>query len=237
MTRRIIWFAGLVAMALLATIAQVDRQARYDSDLARLVPAAFGGFAAEQRARSAVQRGDGEAALVELRTLIKSRPIPADHLSLLALARGADGDRTGAIAALEASAARGWRDPLPQLASAEAALAAGEYGIAAQRISALLATGALPEQTQALFTRQIATPEGREAMALRYAAKGHWQSSSLGTLAAMMEPANMADTLALAQANGANLPCNMLRQVATTYANRGHESDAARFWPGDCPEV
>lgn len=234
MIGRIAWFALLLATAMLATIAQTDRRSRYQGELAALVPPAYGGFAAEQRTRQALERGDGARALAEARRLVRHRPLPAEHLTMLALAQAMAGDAAAANSALEAAAARGWRDPLPQAASARAALAEGAQDIAAQRITALLATGELPGQSQALFAQLLTTADGRAAMARRYAAKGHWQANSLGRPAALAAPQDLARTIALALAQGAQLPCERLERLANDYARRGHGADAARFWPGNC---
>ncbi len=204
-------------------------------ELAALVPAAYVGFAAEQQTRQALARGDGERALVEASRLLRSRPLPAYHLTMLALAHATTGNADAADSALEAAAARGWRDPLPQAASAQAALAAGEHAIAAQRISALLATGELPEQTEALFAQLLSTSEGQAAMAARYAAQGHWQANSLTGPALTAAPPDVARTLELALADGAELPCDRLQRLANDFMRRGFTADAARFRPADCP--
>lgn len=235
MIGRLAWILALALLAAISVVAQVDRRARYDAALSGFVPAAYGGFAAEQRARNALLQQDGERALVESRLLLRTRPIPADHLSLLALAEALAGDEARATAALEAAARRGWRDPLPQLASAQAALETGAHDVAAQRITALLATGELREQASPLYARLLETPEGRAAMARRYAATGYWQSNSLGHVGGSADPGDLADTLARAQDLGAALPCDRLQALADSLSRQGKANIAARFWPGDCP--
>ena len=60
MIARLTWFALLAMLAVVATIAQVDRRARYEGGLAALVPSAYVGFATEQRTRQALAQGEGE---------------------------------------------------------------------------------------------------------------------------------------------------------------------------------
>lgn len=234
---RIGWYALLAALAVLATVAQVDRRSRYNRELVALVPPGFAGFSAEQRTRAALERRDGERALAEARQLLRYRPLPADHLTLLALAEAQAGDPSRATSALEAAAARGWREPLPQAASAQAALAQGSYDIAAQRVVALLATGELPDQARQLFAQIIASPDGQAAMARRYPAGGHWQANSLTGAAAQAEPPDVARMLELALEEGAELPCDALQRLAENFTRRGFAEDAARFRPDTCPRA
>ncbi|QZH76388.1 MAG: hypothetical protein JY451_07610 [Erythrobacter sp.] len=234
MIGRAIWFTLLTLLALLATVAQVDRRSRYDGELASLVPSAYVGFASEQRTRQALAQGYGERALAEAQRLLRYRPLPANHLTMLALAEGMQSNAASATAALEVAAARSWRDPLPQAASAQAALTQGEHTIAAQRVSALLATGELPDRAGELFARLVASPEGREAMAARYAAPGHWQANSLTGAALVARPPDIARALELALEMGAELPCDRLLRLAEDFVRRGYAKDASRFQPVNC---
>lgn len=155
MIGRVAWIASLGAIALVATFAQLDRSARFAPQLAASVPAPFRGFAAEQLARQAVLAGDAEASMREARALLRARPMPAEHLALLARANLLAGNGDVALAALQAAAARGWREPFAQRAMAEAALESGDVEIAGQRIAALRSTQAIDREELAELERRL----------------------------------------------------------------------------------
>jgi hypothetical protein len=140
---RILWLAGLAALALVACLAQLDRAARSQPALAVLVPSLFRGFAAQRLTEQAIAAEDGVTALREARLLVRARPLPAEHMRLLSQAAALKGDSPLALAAMEAATSRGWRDPLAQLAAGQSALLQGRFDAAAQRIGALFAVGAL----------------------------------------------------------------------------------------------
>jgi hypothetical protein len=228
----------LLAILLLGgviTLAQLDQQAMRSPGLALAVPEFASANAARVRAQLDLQLGDD--SLVDARRQLLLRPLPAESLTLFAFARAATGDDATATAALEAASTRGWREPVSQLASGEAALQQDEHAIAAQRIVALLSTGDLVEPALDLLARLLATPEGRAAFAYRMAQAGHWQGNRLPDMAGAVDPADLAATLALAQAQGARLPCDRLALVASGYRQRGEQALLAQFWPENCAEI
>ncbi|MDE1467441.1 hypothetical protein [Aurantiacibacter sp. D1-12] len=235
MIARVPFYLLLGIVAVLTSFAQLDRSSRFAPQLAAWVPPALSGFAAEQRTRIAIEAQQGDVALTEARNLIARRPLPGEHLALLSTAAVLEEDRVLALSALEASAARGWRVPVAQYASARAALSSGQHDIAAQRISALLATSALADETHALLAELIASPEGRGAMARRYAAGGHWQANSLTSALPAADPQHVALLLAEALDAGASLPCERLALVAGSYTPEQADL-AALFWPRDCTD-
>ena len=214
MTARIAWLALLAAIALVAVFAQLDRASRFDASLAGYVPPAFSGFAAEQRALGALRSGDPAEAKAAARFLVARRPVPAEHLSLLAFAQAMDGDTRASADTLRAASLRGWREPLAQRAGAEAALIEGQADIASQRIVALLSTGLMREQALDLTARLLASEDGRQAFARRLAAKGRWQANALVPIAGAAEPADLADTLRRAERLNAALDCQALARLA-----------------------
>ncbi|KLE31419.1 hypothetical protein AAW01_07430 [Aurantiacibacter gangjinensis] len=216
-------------------MAQLDRASRSEPHLASTIPDAFAANASGLRVEQAVLAGETEAALAAARQQIRLRPIPAESLSMLAVAANLSGDSDMALAALEEAARRGWRDPLAQLAAGEGALQSGDVEAAAGRVAALLATGDLQPQALDLFGRLVRTPDGRRAMAERYAAAGHWQVNSIPLAAAAVTPDLFADVMQQALELDADLPCGQLRALAEQYRRDGEEAAAARFWPGDCP--
>ena len=235
MIARIVWSLAIVLVASVASLAQLDRSARYSPALAELVPAPFQAFAARHLAAEAILERDGETALPLARALVKVRPVPAEHMTMLAQARGLAEDQPGALAALSEAIQRGWRDPVAQQSAAEAALLSGDFTTATQRISALLATEQLPDEMVRQLARLLQNEAGRTAFAAALAAPGRWQSNLPTRAADSVAPADLAETLALALDQGADLPCSSLGYVAQSYRTNGFEAEAERFWPGACP--
>ena len=234
MIARMLWWTSLAAIGLAAAVVQLDRSARFDPELAAMVPTSLPGFATEQRVKAAIADRDSATALAEARALVRGRPLPAEHLSLLSYAAAMEGDEALALAALEAATLRGWREPLAQQAAAEAALLSDEHDIAAQRIAALLATGELRDEALDLASRLLASEPGRQALARRLAADGHWQVNALVPLAAVAEPRQLTQAIVLAAGGGAALPCDRLSAIAAAYANIGRDAEAAAIRAADC---
>jgi len=218
----------------LQALTQIDRQSRFTLYYGSLLADAFSGNAARERSKMALVTGQADVALAEAQTQVALRPRPAESLTVLALAAVAAGDETIAREALGAASRRGWREPVSQLASAQAAFEQGEYAIASQRIVALLSTGNLRGPALDLLSQLLDHPEGREQFADRLAAFGRWQENSLMAVYGATDPANGAETLALAQERGAQLDCNRLAMLADAYRRHGLDADRARFWPGRC---
>ena len=236
MIGRIVWLAGLTALAMVATLAQLDRAARSQPALAALVPAPFRGFAAEQLTERAIIAKDAATALGEARRLVQARPLPAEHMRLLSQAAALKGESELALSAMAAATTRGWRDPVAQVAAGQSALLQGEYDAAAQRIGALFAVGEPPEQRDALLAALLAQPAGRAAFARKLVTPSRWRENGISMATQVVPPDQLAPTLAMAQAEGAALPCDRLATIAASYTASGSAAQAALFWPGNCPQ-
>lgn len=223
-----------VGLALVVTFAELDQQSRQSPALATVIPAPFSGNAARERAKLAMQLGQADLAIDEAREQLSMRPMPAESLTILALAALQSGDQDTARSALEAASRRGWREPISQLASGQAALDQGQYTVASQRAVALLSTGNLTDQAVAILARLLELPEGREAVADRLASFGRWQYNALLAVYPAADAGHWAETIALAQDRGAELDCDRLERLANAYRMDGLHEDAARFWPGHC---
>lgn len=233
MIARTAWW-GLVAVLMVVTaFAQLDRAARFSPELSAFVPAPFAGFAARHVATQALVAGDGPRAVAAAERLVRARPLPAEHLSLLAQAHTLADEGGPAIASLAEATRRGWRDPLAQQAAAQGALDQGLYEVAAQRVAAGLATGQLPEQTGAKLARLLDEPEGREAFARLLANEGRWQDNAPTQMMLNAAPGDVAATLARASELGARLPCETLRRIAQGLAEQGVEANVDPA--GACP--
>ncbi len=198
------------------------------------MPDAFSGSAARERSKIALQVAQPDLAVDEARAQISLRPIPAESLTILALAALQAGDGETGRLALEAASRRGWREPISQLASGQGAFEQGEYEIASQRVVALLSTGNLTDPALGLLAGIVVVPEGREAMATRLASAGRWQTNTLGLAAGVAEPGDWAATIALGLEKGAELPCSALERLAMRYERDGHPEAASTLAASDC---
>ncbi|WP_340588385.1 hypothetical protein [Erythrobacter alti] len=229
MMGRFLWWGLLAAVFVVASFAQLDRSSRFAPHLARFVPPAFSGFAAEQRTRQAIAAQQGERAIAEAEALVTARPLPAENLELLAIAAALSERNEQSIAAIEAASTRGWRAPIIQQAVAQAAIEQGNHDIAAQRISALLSIGEMREAALVLAGQLVATPDGQVALARRFAAPGHWQDNALRSLAGTVPPDKYSTTLVLAAKQGATLDCRIVERVIQNYVLENEDSAAARL--------
>ena len=234
MMARLSWFGAMALMGVAMVCAQLDRASATRQTLSALVPGPFAATAGGVTAKRHLANGDGEQALVAARETVRLRPAPAEALTTLALAYAATGQREPAVAAMEASLQRGWRDPVAQLAAGSAALEAGQYDAAAQRVAALLATGKLPRETWTLFAALARTEEGRQAMARRYAAPGQWQRNTWRRAAQALQPIAFADLALRVRRAGGEVPCQDLREIPAIY-RASAASGAARIIADLCP--
>ncbi|MBA4353440.1 MAG: hypothetical protein C0409_01990, partial [Novosphingobium sp.] len=127
----------MAGIAVCAASAQLDRASRREPALASLVPAPFRSFAQERLTAASVRSEAPDIALSAAKTLVRRRPIPSEHLSMLAIAEERNGDRADSALLIQASARRGWRDAIAQQAMFDIALNAGDRAEASRRLAAL----------------------------------------------------------------------------------------------------
>lgn len=221
---RYVWIGLMVLMALLATGAQLDRQSRRDAAIAPLVPPLFRSFAQERLTIATVRSDDPAKALATARLLVQRRPVPSEHLSLLAIAEERNGDTAISGLLVQKAARRGWRDSIAQQAMFDLALSAGDVPEASRRLAALWALREDQLPVLDLTTRLLAAPQGRTAMANTLTGGGRWTK---GFLAAGIElpPRTFAETIAEAVHNGAHLDCKVLERLASAYTAKNLYSE------------
>lgn len=171
---RFLWPIAMLLLGATVVFAQLDRQSRIDPHLSRYVPAPFASFARFNRTIDAIETGSPDEALAEAKHLLARRPIPAEHLSLVAIAQAKGGDEAAALRTIQLSAQRGWRDPYAQEIVFRLALDAGDYDEAANRLAALWATGTDREALIG-FARDLgSSPAGRKALEEAAERGGPW---------------------------------------------------------------
>ncbi|MFC3098037.1 hypothetical protein [Alteraurantiacibacter palmitatis] len=226
MMGRIAWIGALAVMGLVIGAAQIDRASRYAPQLAPLVPTPFRSFSLVHLAQDAMVHGQSEEALRLSRQLVRARPLPAEHLTLLSQAELRAGMSDAGLAALEEAGRRGWREPYSQAAMARAALLAGNPDAAAQRLAALLATGAAgADVTEPILAELAATPQGRAALARQLAQPGYWQAGVLAR-PRLFPSGGYEEMLRLAANEEGGLACP-LRDSAVSALRRARDYEGA----------
>ena len=169
------WPLLLLAIALVATAAQLDRQSRYDPDFAAVVPPAARGFAQYHLAAEAVAEVDARQALGQAQMLVRRRPMEAAHLTLLSRAQFMAGNSEAAFITIQHAARRGWREGAVQEAMLAIALDRGDDVEAARRYAALFALSKDSERLAEVAPQALATPAARQAVAEILQGTARWR--------------------------------------------------------------
>lgn len=214
MIGRVLWFAVLLTIAGLTTVLQFDRQSERSPELAPLVPAPLRGYAQTRLAVTAIAGKNAPAALAAAQELVRRRPVPAEHLTLLAAAQAQAGMTEQAEFSIQIGAQRGWRDPVAQETVLRLSLAAGDKAEAARRYAALFRREATPDALLTAIGPQVFGAEGdvsRDTFALIIARASRWQDHFLQRGLLVMPPEAFGEIVGLAIARGAQFNCAPLR--------------------------
>ena len=134
------WALRIAVFAVLGSLIalfQIDRASGNRPELAVIIPDGLGGEADLVKAKATLNT-DPVLADKPTRDLVAKRPIPAEHLSLLALYLVETDQPQLAGQALTEASKRGWRDRYTQVTVLGSALANGNPMAAAQRLEALI---------------------------------------------------------------------------------------------------
>ena len=219
------WTGLMIVLALFAGGAQLDRQSRRTPILAPLVPPMFRNYAQSQEVYNTVRSAEPSKALAEARLLVQRRPIPSEHLSLLAIAMVRNGDNGKAFLLVQKAAQRGWRDSLAQQAMLKIAMDVGDMAEASRRLAALWGIDETQMPLAEATAKVLASAEGRKAMASTMSADGRWISAFLARSSAV-KPQHLAETLAMAAAQGARLDCSQLQRIESAYMRQKLDTEA-----------
>lgn len=233
MIGRALWIAALVGVGLLVTALQIDRQSPLTPGLAPLVPAPLRSYAQFETAVAALQTADPATALAEAEALVRRRPMPAEHLTLLAAAQVRAGRPEAAGLTVQLAAKRGWREPLSQEAVLGLALDAGDRPEAARRFAALFRNGSTADAKLAeLAPKVFAAPAGaaEETFATIIAGAPGWHEQFLQRGARVLPPAVFGEVISLAIERDARFSCAALD--GTIAALRQRDAAAADRIPG-----
>ena len=235
----ILWRVGLLAIALLVAGVQLDRQSGKTIVFAESVPGPLRSMAQRPVAALALDSGNPEAALEEAERLVKRRPLPAEHLRILAQAQFAAGKVDESALTIQYAAQRGWREPLAQEAMLRLALDAGDADEAARRYAALFlrrdtADSLLEELGPAVLSE--AGGEGRQTLAVIVSGGTRWHNQFLRRGARVMPPDAFSEIVRTTIADGTRYDCAPLGQVAAVVSQRDEAvgEDFAALVEGHC---
>ncbi len=223
MIGRTLWLAALLGIAAFTSALQFDRQSEAAPQIAPLVPAPLRGYAQTQITAAALERDDPAAALAEAKELVRRRPMPAEHLTLLAVAQARAGEADAAVFTIQLAAQRGWRDPVAQETLLRLAVAAGDKPEAARRYAALFRSNATADELLIEFAPQVlgeAGGAGQATFAAILAEAPRWNEQFLQRGAQVMPPASFAEVLGLSLDRGALFACVPLQRAAEDIGKR-----------------
>lgn len=213
--------AMLAALAPVVVLAGLDRASYQRPELAPFVPAPFRSFAQVPATALVLATADGPSAVAEARRLVRRRPMPAEHLFALALARLRANEPRAFAAAFRSASTRGWRFAPLQVASAQATLGNRDAVGAARRIAALWAAAgndpALPGLTRALLD----LPGGPQAFGHAMAGSRVWRNHFLARAGEVTSADRARATAEEAQRAGATFDCATLERFRNWLARQG----------------
>lgn len=216
MIGRVIWFAAIAAIAALTAAAQLDREAVKQPALASLVPEPMRGYAQARITTAALQGEDADAALAEARKLVQRRPIPAEHLTMLAAAQLKAGQPEAASLTVQLAAHRGWREPLAQEIMLRFALEADDTAEAARRYAALFVRDGTSNELLIEVGEQVLSGKdsaGRDTMVEIVSGTDRWHSHFMRRGVQVMPPAAFAEITVRSMERGASFDCAALAQA------------------------
>lgn len=215
MIGRIIWLAAVLAVAVLTTLLQLDKQSETTPALAAAVPAPLRDFAQTRITAAAIEAGDPAIALSEAERLVRRRPVPAEYLTLLAIAQAKAGEAEQAALTIQIAGQRGWREPLAQETVLRLALQAGDQPEAARRYAALFLRSATPDALLIELGPQVLgepSGPGRKTIAEIVSGAERWHNLFLRRGLQVMPTDAFIEIVTTGMAQGAAFDCGLLAQ-------------------------
>jgi hypothetical protein len=240
MIGRILWITALLGVAGITTALQFDRQADTTPSIAPLVPTPMRGYAQTQIAIAELEANNPAAALAAAEALVRRRPMPAEHLTLLATAQAKAGKAEAAGFTVQMAAQRGWREPVAQETVLRLALGAGDKAEAARRYAALFRRDATPDALLINLGPQVlGEPKGpaRETFAGIIAGATRWHEMFLQRGARVLPADAFSEVVAEAMARNAQFECDPLKRAVESLRQRDAVAaqQLAATVAGQCP--
>ena len=211
---RWLWRGLLAVLAVIAICAEFDRASYLRPELSVVVPPPFRSFAQSPTALLALAGGDAETARAEARRLVRRRPMPAEHLFILAMSEIGGRHPQAFANAIRAASTRGWRFAPLQTTAAQAALQAGDLTGAANRVAALWAADAGNPSVVPLTKALLEAPGGAAAFAVPLAQTRVWADNFIARAPAIVSPATALKVVETARRGGARFDCGAMQRFA-----------------------
>ena len=206
---RLLFPLMLLALAIIATFSQLDRQARYTPELSRWVPIPFASFSLEHSLQHSLDNGQVEQAQLAARALVAKRPIPAEHQRWLAHAMVAHGDQNGAGLTIQRAARHGWRDLGVQQSMLVLAMQAEDHEQVALHLAALWALAGDRELLRQFSPTVLEQPVSRQRFA-EVMSGARWRRSFLTNGPTVLSADLFTATLSDSQKAGVTFDCKRL---------------------------
>ena len=229
MIARFTWFAALIAVALVTIGVQLDRQSRKHPVVAASVPEIFRSSAQLAIAGYALDGDNPEFALAQAQRLVQRRPMPAEHLRLLAQAQFAAGQAEQSALTIQYAAQRGWRDALAQESMLRLALDAGDADEAARRYAALFLRRDTEDELLLELGAQVLAKSGGEGRQTLIAIVGggkRWHNHFLRRGTRVIPSDAFAEIVTATAVAGADYDCRVLQQIEPAVISRDPTSGA-----------
>ena len=217
MIGRVIWIAVLAGIGALTAGLQIDFKSKSASQFATVVPEPLRNYAQLRIAQKAVLGDDPAVALAETEKLVKRRPMPSEHLTLLAAGQAKAG-KDDAARTIQIAGRRGWRDPVAQLAVLRLALDAGDRREAARRYAALFLRRDTPDALLQELSPQVfggTDTTARDAMIQIVVGGERWHPLFLARGLRVMPADVFASITSGSMAKGAAFDCPRIGQIVT----------------------
>lgn len=240
MIGRTIWFGALAVLAVLTALLQIDKQSEAAPALAQAVPSPLRDYAQTHVTLAALEAGDAAAALTEAERLVRRRPVPAEYLSLLAVAQARAGRAEQAAMTIQIAAQRGWREPLAQETLLKLALSAGDTPEAARRYTALLLSNKVPDSLLTELGPEVlgtTGSAGRAQMADIVTGGQRWHNHFLRRGQLVMPPDAFTEIAIASMSRGARFNCANLARAIKSLSRKDPASAEAleSAAKGQCP--
>ena len=216
MMTALLWRIAMAGLAVVTVGAQLDRASQLRPELSVFVPTPFRSSAQSTTALLALATGDPLSARSEARRLLRRRPMPAEHVYILALAEMRTGHSRDFATALRAASTRGWRFTPLQAAAAQAALQDGDVKGAANRVAALWAADPDNPLVPTLTRSLLLAPGGAEAFSVPLAGTHTWSNTFLRRAPSLDAPTQATSSVIAARRAGAHFNCAALTRFAET---------------------
>ncbi|MEM7780734.1 MAG: hypothetical protein AAF697_10120 [Pseudomonadota bacterium] len=223
MISRILWCGMLSMIALVCYGVQLDRQTEKEPALAPTVPEIARSSAQRVIAAYALDGDDPAAALKEAERLVRRRPLPAEHLRILAQAQFMAGDTEQSALTIQYAAQRGWRDGLAQESMLRLAADAGDDAEAARRYTALFLRRSTQEALLEEFGQIVlAEPggEGRQTLITIVGGAERWHNQFLRRGPRVLPPDAFVEIVSATAEQGADFDCAVLREAQPAIVSR-----------------